>query len=604
MASATGFPAISDYALIGDCRTAALVSSAGAVEWLCLPDFDSPAFFSRILDRERGGYLQVGPANSATVTRRYRDGTGVLETTFETGEGTLRLIDLIAVAHDDGAGLLPERELLRIAEVTAGSVELEVVFKPRPNFARRKIRLEERGALGWTISGWGNLWLLRSDIKLIRQDGDVLAGRARLARGERRYLSLSFAQRDTGVIPPLGSDADARLAHAQTWWETWSGRCSYQGPYREAVMRSVATLKQMQQCLSGAVIAAPTTSLPEALGGGRNWDYRFCWLRDAAFTLRAFTDTGHHAEAGDFLDWLMYATRQTQPRLRLLYDVYGRSTPRERELKEYAGYANSAPVRTGNGARGQLQLDIYGSVVSAAATFVARGGVLDPGEGRLLARLGETVCAQWRKPDNGIWEYRGRRRHNTWSKAMCWSALNDLLELDAKGLISVDRRRFESERAAIRTAIFQEAVDSDGVFTGALGEAYLDATALLLPRIGLVEPDDKRMQATWGAVEQRLQNGVLVHRYEHGADDLAGREGAFVICSFWAVDYLARAGRLDEARERMDKLVATANDVGLLSEEIDVENGAMLGNFPQAFSHSGLINAALVLAEFGHGDRS
>jgi GH15 family glucan-1,4-alpha-glucosidase len=502
------------------------------------------------------------------------------------------------VVQEDDADLQPERELLRIVEALDGEPEIEVVFAPRPDYGRTKVALEHRGSLGWAISGPGTLVLLRSDIEMKPADGDVLRGTVRIPKGERRYLSLSFASRDTAVIPPLGEECDRKLDRAVAWWRGWSSACTYDGPYREIVLRSVLALKLLQFCLSGAVIAAPTSSLPEAIGAERNWDYRYCWLRDAAFTLEAFTDTGFYSEGTAFFDWMMHATWLTQPKLQALYDVYGRTDLAERTLAHLSGYRNSKPVRIGNGAHDQLQLDVYGSVVAAANAFVNRGNRLYPAECNLLARFGETVCNMWRQPDNGIWEYRASLRHNTWSKVMCWSVLSDLLRMDEQGVLSVDRDRFGRERDTIARDILDHSYDKElGSFTGAYGERFLDATLLLLPAYGFVKADDPRMVGTWKQIQKRLQNGYIIRRYDEGTDEFSGSEGGFVICSFWAVDYLARAGRIAEAREHMDGLLAYASDIGLMSEEIEAANGLMLGNFPQAFSHSGLINAALVLAD-------
>ncbi|SMF76101.1 Glucoamylase (glucan-1,4-alpha-glucosidase), GH15 family [Tistlia consotensis] len=602
MSQSSAFPAIGDYGLIGDCRTLALVSRRGSVEWLCLPDLDSPSLFARLLDRERGGFLAVAPVGCQGARRRYREGTNVLETELEAPDGRLRVTDCLPIEKKADQLLQPERELVRFVEVLEGSPEVEVVYAPAPGYGAAEAPVEPHGRLGWRLAERGRLVLLRSDLPLWQDGPRRVGGRERLRAGETRSLSLSFHQRDPAILPLLGEEVARKIEATADWWRDWSGACDYDGPFAEAVRRSALTLKALQFVLSGAVIAAASSSLPEALGGGRNWDYRFCWLRDAAFTLRAFVDTGFEAEAAAFFDWLLHATRLTQPRLDVLYDVYGRTGLAEKTLDHLAGYRGSRPVRIGNAASSQVQLDAYGEVISAAAIFIARGNRLDRAERRLLVRLGETVCRLWRQPDNGIWEFRGSRLHNTWSKVMCWSALDQLLALDDQGVLAVPRARFEAEREKLRETIFEQGYDRAlGSFLGAFGESFLDATLLLLPRTGLIEADDPRMAGTYERIQERLGAGPLLHRYDAGTDGQEGQEGAFAICSFWAVEYLARAGRLDEARERMAAILQYRNDLGLLSEEIDADGGELLGNFPQGFSHSGLINAALAIAEAERG---
>lgn len=596
-AAARCFPPIEDYALIGDCRTAALVARDGSIEWLCFPDFHCDSVFASMLDRRRGGHLKIAPPEVESCKRHYLDETNILVSNFTGSGGSMKVIDFLPVNENDSATLDPERELLRIIEATDGEPEVRIDFAPAPDYGRRKIRLEKRGKIGWAIDSPGELYLLRSDIDLKHDGEGRLVGNARLKPGERRYVSFSFVSRDPAIIPLLGEQTDEKLARTRNWWCGWSAQCSYEGPYRDYVLRSALALKSLQFCLSGAVIAAATSSLPEAIGAERNWDYRYCWLRDAAFTLRAFIDSGFESEGAAFFDWFMHSTRLTQPKLQTMYDLYGRTDLGERKLPHLSGYRDSRPVRVGNAAHDQLQLDIYGSVISAAALFVDRGNDLDSSERRLLRRLGETVCNLWREPDNGIWEFRHARQHNTWSKVMCWSALDNLLHLDKEQLITVPRDYFEQERRAIGEAVQARSFsEKRKCFVGAFDGEYLDATALLFPRTGIIAADDPRMLSTWEQIMEKLSDGPLIRRYEDGADNLSGSEGSFVICSFWAVEYLARAGHLDEARERMQALLNYTNDVGLLSEEIDHRDGTMLGNFPQAFSHTGLIDAAFAIA--------
>jgi GH15 family glucan-1,4-alpha-glucosidase len=412
-------------------------------------------------------------------------------------------------------------------------------------------------------------------------------------------LSLSYAKRDIGVVAPLGGGAEHRLRTTVGWWQAWSGTLRYDGPGRDAVLRSAITLKLLTSALSGAVVAAPTASLPEWVGADRNWDYRYCWLRDAALTMRAFTGLGLRDEARAFLAWLLHATRLTWPVLRVVYDVYGRTDLRERCLDHLAGYRGSRPVRIGNGAHRQVQLDVYGEVVLAVHDYVLSGGQLQRDEARALAGLGQAVCQRWREPDQGIWEVRGVPRQHTFSKVLCWLALDRLLDLYARGQLRVpDVAALRRERAAIAEVIEARGFNpSVGSYTAELDGNAPDAALLLMACLGYRPATDPRMRGTLDFVERRLGrgNGLLL-RYEEGYDGFASPEGAFGICGFWAVDNLVGRGELKAAERRFAELLSFANEVGLFAEEIDPRTGAALGNFPQAFTHVGLINAALALA--------
>jgi GH15 family glucan-1,4-alpha-glucosidase len=590
-------PAIGDYAIVGDCRTAALISREGAIDWLCLPHFSGPSVFAAMLDRERGGHLSIAPEAPFRARRRYVGATPVLETTFETAEGTARLVDLMPVAADPG-GIRPMREVLRIVEGVAGEVALEIRFAPRPNYARATPRLRPRGKLGWACTWKDELFLLHAEAPLgLAPDGRAVTGRIRVQPGEKVAVSLSYAKADIGVAAPLGGHAQERLHATIDWWEGWSGRCAYDGPHRDAVVRSAITLKLMTFALSGAVVAAPTASLPEAIGGGRNWDYRYCWIRDAALTMRAFTGLGYREEAASFLQWLLHATRLTWPELQVMYDVYGRTDLRERELAHLSGFRGSRPVRIGNGAHEQLQLDVYGGILSAAFDYVVSGETLQADEGRLLAGFGKVAARQWREPDSGMWEIRGERRHYTVSKVMCWTALDRLVGLAERGLVRIEAARVRAERDAIAAAIEARGYNAGlGSYVSEFDGDRVDAALLLMACVGYKDPRDGRMRGTFDVIRQRLGRDGLLYRYEEGYDGLPRREGTFGICGFWAVENLARRGDLDEAQDALGRMLRFANDVGLYAEEIDPEAGTALGNFPQAFTHVGLINAALAIA--------
>jgi GH15 family glucan-1,4-alpha-glucosidase len=462
-------------------------------------------------------------------------------------------------------------------------------------------RLRDRGSLGFVYEHRGQVLTLHSGLSLrLAGDGSEAAGRERLARGDRRHVSLTVAHREPAVLATLGDAADDRIDRTVRWWEGWSGRCHYEGPYRDAVLRSAITLKLLIYAPSGAVVAAPTTSLPEARGGVRNWDYRYCWLRDASLTLQALFDLGYREEAEAFLSWLLHTTRAIRLELQVLYDVYGGRRLRETELGHLEGYEGARPVRVGNGATNQLQLDNYGELVDAVYEFVSRGGKLDRQTTRLLRGLGHTVCRRWREPDEGIWEIRGSPRHHTYSKAMCWVALDRLIRLHDEGHLKVPADRFRAERDRIRAEVESRGYnDRVGSYTAAFDdeEGELDASLLLLARYGYADPNSDRLRATYERVRERLGHDGLLFRYRSRHDGLPAGEGAFGICGFWGAEALARQGRTDEAATTLEDLLGYANDVGLFGEEIEPGTGAALGNFPQAFTHVGLIDAALMLAE-------
>ena len=595
MSATAAAPAISDYALIGDCRSAALVSRAGSVDWLCLPDFSSPSLFAALIDAERGGRFAIVPAGQFRSSRRYAGATPLLETRFDTDAGAARLLDAMPAGDPDS--LQPQRELLRIVEGIEGRAAFDVRFEPRPGYARARVPLRRRGPSVFTCSSGNEHLLLRCDVPLeLAPDGASAYGRFEIGAGERVCFSLAYAHRDIAVILPTGAGAAERLERTRAWWDEWARGCACYGPHREMVLRSALTLKLMTFAPSGAVVAAPTASLPEAIGGARNWDYRYCWLRDAALTMRAFLALGLLDEAAAFLRWLLHATALTRPRLEVMYDVYGRTELDEEQLDHLSGYHGSRPVRIGNGAHGQLQLDVYGGIIAAAAEYAEAGGALQADQLRLLAGFGRTVCRRWREPDHGIWEIRGERRHYTFSKVMCWLALDHLVRLAECRPLGIDRGAFARERDAIRTAIEERAWnDRLCAYSGALDEEWVDASLLLMSCLGYTPAGSPRMRATFERVRERLGTDGLIYRYAHGRDGFESREGAFGICSFWAVDNLAMRGDVDEAEALFANLLGRANDVGLFAEEIDPETGAFLGNFPQAFTHVGLVNAAIAL---------
>ena len=599
--TSVSWPSIGDYALIGNCRTAALVSREGSLEWLCVPTFSSPSIFGAILDRE-AGHFSIRPKGRFRVERRYVDDTNVLETTFHIDGGArLRLTDCMPLPAEPTGEiepvheLDPQHEILRRLECLAGEPEVEIEFYPRPDYARSRVGFTRRGKLGWQLAGCRFSAFLNSELALQpAPDASRLVGAAKLHAGEARALSFSYDEFDAAVVPPLGDWARRRVADTTSWWQWWSRRSHYQGEYRAQVLRSALVLKLLNVATSGAVLAAPTTSLPEAIGGERNWDYRFCWLRDSALVLHAFQSLGFLEEAQEFLGWLLHATRLTWPELQVMYDLYGETELEEQVLPHLSGYRDSRPVRIGNAAHEQLQLDIYGELAASVAQYVEAGGELDSTERRMLAGLARSVCRLWREPDQGIWETRSPPRHHTYSKAMCWAALDKLSRLNLVEDREAVGRECEAIRADIEAHGFNEKLNS---YVAYYGSEDADSSLLLLARHGYRAPEDPRMRGTYDYVTQRLSHKGFLERYrmQTGYDGLAGAENAFAPCSFWAAEYLANCGRRREARELFERLLRCANDLGLYAEEIDAETLTPVGNFPQAFTHVSMISAATAL---------
>ena len=592
------FPRIDDYAVIGDCRSAALVSKYGAIDWLCWPRFDSASIFAALLDRERGGTWSISPVGAYAVERQYVPDTNILQTTFETRSGKLVLTDLMPVREN--TSLVPDHEIIRQAECTSGEVEIEVLLAPRAKYGELTPRLEQRGRLGLRFcQGRGVYWLRGSESLMVK---DVSASlRHGLRSGEALLFSLSYTENAPAILPDL-DQIRHRMSVCADWWREWVADMRYEGEFRDEVVRSALTLKLLTFVLSGAVIAAPTTSLPEQIGGSLNWDYRYCWLRDASLTIRAMLELGYLDEAAQFLDWMLHATRLTQPQLRILYTVFGNSAPKEWESKTLRGYRNSAPVRIGNAARDQLQLDVYGEVIDAASQYVFHGGKLDREMQKVLVGFGNYVVKHWDEPDEGIWEPRNGRAHHTHSRLMCWTALDRLVSLAEQGkLKGVNLDEYKGNRDKIRQQICTRAWNEHlKSYVSVLDGEDLDASLLLLSWYGFEKADSPRMRSTYEAIRRSLgtRDGLL-YRYRANPP-----EGTFAICSFWGAEYLALGGgKSDECRQLMKSLFNYRNDVGLYGEEIDAETGEALGNFPQAFTHIGLIGAALSLDQRVKGEQ-
>ena len=600
----SAFPAIADYALIGDCRSAALVSRAGSIDWLCWPRFDSPAVLAALLDRRRGGLWRIAPLADSLrrSTREYLDGTNVLRTTFECDGGTLQLTDLMPVSSEQvkRETLQPAHEIIRHVACTSGEVELEMEFSPRELYGLRALRLRQRGSLGIQgESGRGVYWL-RSQTPLNLAD-NMARAQVRLRAGQSLDFSFSYSEDAPAVLPPLGHWTGERIRDSVAWWRQWAARAEYDGPHRDAILRSALALKLLTYAPSGAIIAAVTTSLPEQVGGSLNWDYRYCWLRDASMTVRALMGLGYREEADAFVGWLLNATRLTRPQLRILYTLFGEIAPHERDLKYLEGYRGSRPVRIGNAARHQLQLDVYGEVLDAMGQFAFHGGEFHRGSATALVNTGKYVASNWNQPDQGIWEPRERPEDHTHSRVLCWTALDRLITLaKEKKLDGAPVDDFIRERDRIAQQVHEQAWNERiQSYASTLGGDQLDASLLLMSYYGFERADSPRMRATYQAITQQLRApDNLLYRYLNGP-----KEGAFGICSFWEVEYLALGGgTLQQASDLFAHLLKLRNDVGLYAEEIDPRGGAALGNFPQAFTHVGLISAAMSIVERMRGE--
>lgn len=593
---------IQDYGVIGDCRAAALVSRYGSIDWLCWPRFDSPPVFAALLDQDldRAGYWSISPTKAAECNHAYVANSNVLETRFTGASGSATLTDLMPVESEPykHRNLTPDHELVRQIKCTAGEMEVGVTFRPRSGFDSKPLRFRQTG-WGLRMEVGRGAYGLRSSVPLnVTEDGAYAT--VALKHGDALQFSFTYSEESPAVLPALGERVRAAIDRSVIWWQQWAAQAKYEGPYREAVVRSALALKLLAYAPSGAVVAAATTSLPERIGDSLNWDYRYCWLRDASLTVRGLVGLGYMDEAEAFLNWLLHATRLTQPELRVLYTVFGAMAPREKSIQDLSGYSGSRPVREGNGARHQLQLDVYGEVIDASAQYAQHIQRFDRGSQKALIGMGKYVAEHWNQPDEGIWEPRSGRYNNTYSRLLCWTALDRLLALDEKGTISgVPRAEFTRERERIRQQIEVRAWNAKlQTYVSTLDGDDLDAGLLRIPWYGFEEAGCARMKSTYHAIREGLGAGDgLLYRYHREPP-----EGAFGICGFWAVEHLALGGgSLEDAHSLFDRLLRYGNGLGLFAEEIDPDSGDALGNFPQAFTHVGLISAALTLEERERG---
>ena len=581
---------IEDYGLIGDMRTAALVGRDGSLDWLCLPRFDSASCCTALLGDERHGRWLLAPAGAVRASRRrYRPGTLVLETEHETAEGVVRVVDFMPPRRDG-----PPR-VMRVVEGVRGRVPMRMELALRPDYGSIRPWVEA-AADGAVATAGPDAFRLSTPLALRIEDGTVGADFVAIA-GARERLTLTW-HRSYEPTPPV-EDADSALARTQAWWREWSGRCRYDGAYREAVLTSLIALKAMTSEQTGALVAAPTTSLPEELGGVRNWDYRYCWLRDSVLALEALLAAGYTEEALAFRDFMLRVGTGDPRATQIMYGLGGERRLTEFELPELPGYEGSRPVRVGNAASEQFQLDVYGEVAGVMAIGAEAIGFVDPRRWPRWRAIAEHVETIWREPDDGIWESRGERQHYTYSKVMAWVVFDRVVRMAERFGLEAPLERWKGVRDEVHREVCERGYDPERrTFTQYYGSRELDASVLNIPLVGFLPGDDERVTGTIDAVSRELGRDGFVSRYSTAQTDdgLPGDEGQFLACSFWLVSALAANGRVGEARALFERLLGLRNDLGLLAEEYDVAHGRQVGNFPQAFSHLTLILAARAIS--------
>jgi GH15 family glucan-1,4-alpha-glucosidase len=592
---------IADHALLSDCHSSALVDTSGSVEWLTFPRFDSPAVMARLLDDD-GGHWSIRPAGEFSASRRYLDGTLVLETTFRTASGTAVLSDALAMGPENEGHALGRDAphiVVRSLSCIAGEVDIEISYAPRPEFGL-VIPVLSHVQGGVVARGGAERLVLTTPVEVSLVAGAGV-GRRRLTAGENLRFALHWSTWKESPARSWGADEiGALLDRTVAAWRSWSALHQwYDGPWRDLVHTSGRVLKALTYQPSGAVVAAPTTSLPEVVGGDRNWDYRYCWVRDASLTMEALWVAACPDEAVDFFAFMATAAASgvtTDQRLQIMFGVGGERDLAERTLPHLSGWRGSRPVRVGNGAWDQNQVDVYGELLGAAHRLQKQLRDLDDDTCEFLGALADAATVRWHERDNGIWEVRGDPQHFLHSKVMCWVALDRAIAMADVIAHRSPVQNWKQARAEIEEAVIQHGwSESAGAFTQYVGTDALDASSLMLPIVGLLPATHPRVLATIDAIDARLtDHRGLVYRYrtETGVDGLEGTEGSFLLCTFWLAQALAMAGRVDRARSVFERAIRYVNDVGLLAEEVDASSGELLGNFPQAFSHIGLVNAA------------
>ncbi len=610
MAEPTPYPPIQDYALIGDCHSAALVSRTGSIDWCCMPRFDSGSCFGRLLDWDCGGFCSIAPEDGGhTSFREYVGDTLVLATTLRAGSGEAILYDCFVMRT--GGKLDPRLQLLRVVEGVRGHVTFDLRIVPRFDYGILEPWIRHDGIRLYSAIGGNDALIIQSDADLSLYERHNLQASFTVRTGERVRTSLTYSDpanldRDPPQAIPA-AELDERLTETLEWWRQWSAQATHVGLDAPSVLRSAITLKALTNAPTGAIIAAPTTSLPETPGGNRNWDYRFSWIRDSSFSVRSLTDIGYVSEADGFRRFIQRAAAGSAASLQIMYGVGGERRLTELTLDHLEGYRGAKPVRIGNAASNQVQFDAYGELLDLAWHWHQRGSSPDDDYWRFILDLVDAACVRWTEKDRGLWESRGEPQHFVHSKVMCWAALDRGISLAEECLRQAPLRRWKRIRAEMRATIEKEGYDAKrGIFVQAFGSQALDSALLLIPSVDFVAWNDPRMIRTTDAIRASLDDHGMLLRYRVSETDdgLRGREGTFLACTFWLAECLARQGRSDEAREVFDRVASTCNDLGLFAEEYDTHSHEMLGNFPQGLTHLSHIAAAVAIARADHDGRS
>jgi len=596
------YPAIGDYAFISDCHSVALISKSTSIDWCCMPRIDSSSCFGRILDWQNGGYCRIWPTGSYRTERRYRRNSLILETTFHTDSGKARLTDCFTMR--EGGEHHPHRQILRVLEGIEGEVEFQCVIEPRFDYGVIKPWIRNLESNRLTAIGGSDGLLITGDMNFDRSGRHSCRTSCTIKSGARKHLSIAHRPPEAldeilEDIPETG-ELDRRLDETIEWWRNWSSKSEYDGRYAEEARLSAVVLKGLCNAPTGAIAAAATTSLPEELHGTRNWDYRFSWIRDSVFTLRSLNELGYNSEADGFRRFVERSAAGSAEEIQILYGVGGERRLHETIIDKLEGYRGTRPVRVGNAAVDQEQFDIYGELLDLTWRWHQLGNSPDQDYWEFVSGLANRAIGIWEKPDCGLWEFRSDLRHFVLSKAMCWVALDRAIRLAEDLNLDYPKERWQDARRAIRERVMESGVDKErGVFIQAFDHPISDASLLLLPVFGFVEFDDEIMVKTTEAIRKDLQEDGLIRRYPSGSDGLDGGEGSFIACTFWLVECLAAQGKVDEALKYFEGAAATANDLGLFSEEFDPGKSEMLGNFPQGLTHLSHIAAIVALNRAG-----
>jgi len=590
--SAADYKPISDYGVIGDMHTAALVGLDGSIDWYCAPRFDSPSVFAALLDARKGGRFQLSPAEGFTTTQTYEGDTNVLSTIFESKQGKIKLTDFMPCFMEEG-GLKGFQEIHRIVDCVEGELGLRIIFQPRLDYARGKTSILETGE-GCSAKNQGHQVSLASSVKLHVRDKELLTNEFRLSKGQRAVFVLKWGR--TPAIPTTRYETSKKLSRTLSYWKRWVGHVKYQGPFRANVVRSCLVLKLLQYAPTGAMVAAVTTSLPESVGTLRNWDYRYSWIRDNALSVLALSEAGASREALDYARWLINLRRHSKEKLQIMMGIGGEREIPETTLDHLEGYRRSSPVRVGNAASKQLQLDVYGILADYIYFLHTLGWTTSQVYENLVRYSADQAMKEWQSPDSGIWEIRQPKTFVE-STMWCYVALDRAIKMARELGYDEDWQKWEPVRKRIKSHILSEGwSEKKKAFAMVFGGEDLDAANLLMPLVGFLPARDPKMSATIQRIREELSEDDLIYRYRV-EDGQLGKEGTFTVCSFWMVDCLTRLGKLREAEELLNQLTKRSNHLGLYSEEIDPKTGEALGNFPQAYTHMGLITASVHLEE-------